>query len=88
MLYIRKELQATIKGKNKKKKSKMFCHSCLLIVILKVLHWDCYRAEFERVEVDYNTVSSSIVEGVMGYPACDMGGQKLFCDQGTVFIVS
>jgi len=40
------------------------------------------------VEVGYNTVSSSIVEEVMGDPAYDMGGQKLFCDLCTVFIIS
>jgi len=39
------------------------------------------------MEFGSNTVSSSIV-GVMGDPACDMGGQKLFCDLCTVFIIS
>ena len=68
---------------NKKKKIKK-----VLLHYLESSPLGLLQAEFERVEVGYNTVSSSIVEGVMGDPACDMGGQKLFCDLCTIFIIS
>lgn len=56
--------------------------------MLKVLHWDRHIAEFKRMEVGYNIVSSPIVEGMIGGPACYMGGQKLVCDLCTVFVIS